>query len=285
MTPVINGVADTARWVAMYRATESERPDAVFRDPFARRLGGARGAEISAAMPASTRKAGWVFVARTVLFDRFIQAQVAGGVTLVVNLAAGLDTRPYRLPLPPSLKWIEVDQPALLAEKTALLAGEQPVCALERVALDLEDDTARRAFLDGIGRRAERVLVVTEGLLIYLREPQVGRLAADLAAQPNIEAWATDLLSPSLLRMVEKEWGKQLREGGAPMHFAPETGPAWFAAQGWQAEEVRSTLITAAGLRRLPFILRCFAALPGAAKFHPKRPWSGALLLTRRPAR
>lgn len=224
MTPILNGVADTARWVAMYRAAESERADAVFRDPFARRLGGARGAEISAAMPASTRKASWAFVARTSLLDRFIQARVADGVTLVVNLAAGLDARPYRLPLPASLTWIEVDQPALLEEKTELLAGERPVCSVERIALDLEDDAARRAFLEGIGRRTERVLVVTEGLLIYLSEAQVGRLADDLAAQPNIEAWVTDLLSPRLLRIVQNDWGKQLHAGEHRCDSPPRPG-------------------------------------------------------------
>ena len=44
--PIIRNVSDTARWVAFYRAMESERPDAVFRDPFARRLAGERGEAI-----------------------------------------------------------------------------------------------------------------------------------------------------------------------------------------------------------------------------------------------
>ena len=55
------------------------------------------------------------------------------GVDLVVNLAAGLDTRPYRMALPPSLRWVEVDLPDILDYKEEILAGAAPACALERV--------------------------------------------------------------------------------------------------------------------------------------------------------
>lgn len=53
----IRHISDTALWVAVYRAQESERPDAVFRDPLARRLAGERGAQIAATMPFAQRHA------------------------------------------------------------------------------------------------------------------------------------------------------------------------------------------------------------------------------------
>ena len=62
-TPVRN-VSDTARWVAIYRAMESERPDALFRDPYARRLGGERGEAIVRAMPRG-RSMAWPMIVRT----------------------------------------------------------------------------------------------------------------------------------------------------------------------------------------------------------------------------
>jgi O-methyltransferase involved in polyketide biosynthesis len=62
----------------------------------------------------------------------------------VVNLAAGLDTRPYRLKLSPSLKWIEVDLPAMIDYKEEILATEKPVCVLERFRVNLADVAARR---------------------------------------------------------------------------------------------------------------------------------------------
>ncbi len=88
----IRNISDTARSVAFYRALESERVDALFRDPFARRLAGARGEEIAAAMPTGQRHT-WPYPVRTYLFDQFITEQVQQGADLVVNLAAGLDAR------------------------------------------------------------------------------------------------------------------------------------------------------------------------------------------------
>ena len=71
-------------------------------------------------MPYSERQA-WAWVARTYAFDQFITKQVADGVDMVVNLAAGLDARPYRMDLPAALKWIEVDLPELLSYKEEIL--------------------------------------------------------------------------------------------------------------------------------------------------------------------
>ena len=74
----LRNISDTARWVAIYRAIESERPDALFHDPFARRLAGERGERIAETMEFANRNA-WSFVARTVVFDRFIEDSIASG--------------------------------------------------------------------------------------------------------------------------------------------------------------------------------------------------------------
>jgi len=124
--PLIRNVSDTARWVAVYRARETERPDAHFRDPFARRLAGERGEQIAKSMPLG-RDNDWSMITRTYLGDQFINAQVQQGVDMVVNLAAGLDARPYRMVLPAFLKWVEVDLPEILAYKEEILRGEKPV--------------------------------------------------------------------------------------------------------------------------------------------------------------
>src|SRR5579859_5459056 len=118
--PVIRNISDTACWAAIYRARETERPEALFRDPFARKLAGARGEEIATSIPFSERQT-WAWVTRTYLFDQFISEQVAVGADMVVNLAAGLDARPYRMPLPANLRWIEVDLPELLDYKERIL--------------------------------------------------------------------------------------------------------------------------------------------------------------------
>lgn len=278
----IRHISDTARWVAEYRAEESERPDALFRDPLARRLAGARGHQITGAIPRQMQQR-WAFIARTYLLDRFIAEQVRQGVDTVVNLAAGLDARPYRMALPPSLQWIEVDLPDLLSYKEDMLAKETPVCALERVALDLSDVDARRALFRRIDAKASRTLVVTEGLLIYLSPNDVGRLADDLAATRSFGHWLIDLGSPALLQMMLKEMGDRLDEAGATFRFAPPDGPHFFDRHGWRVGEVRSLLKTAAKIKRLPFKFKLFALFPESATPWT-RIWSGICLLIRDPA-
>lgn len=276
----LRDVSDTAHWVAAYRAEESERPDALFADRFARRLAGARGFELLDAMPKG-RSLAWPMVTRTAVFDDFILDRVARGADVVVNLAAGLDARPYRLALPATLAWIEVDLPAMIEYKQALLAAELPCCALERVALDLADGAARRALFERIAGRGERILVVTEGLLIYLEEPQVAALAADLAAAPAFHSWITDLASPGLLRMMRRTWGREVENAGAPFRFAPEEGPAYFSRFGWRLDRVEESLRAAARLGRLPGWMRLFAWLPAPKRWKPGRIWSGLLALER----
>src|SRR5690242_20465118 len=103
--PAVQSVADTAWWVASFRAVETNRNDALFRDPLAGELAGARYTFIARALSWANWFA-WATVVRTYMFDRHISEQVRRGVDTVVNLGAGLDARPYRMDLPKSLLWI-----------------------------------------------------------------------------------------------------------------------------------------------------------------------------------
>ena len=277
--PLIRNVSDTARWVAVFRAIESERPDAVFKDPFARRLAGERGEQIAAAIPFSGRHL-WSWTARTWLIDQFILQEVRQGADLVVNLAAGLDARPYRMELPRSLQWIEVDLPELITYNEEVLGSERPVCALERVRLDLSDVDSRRELFARLGRRVRRTMILSEGLLIYLMEAEVASLARDLATIPSFQRWVTDLASPKLVRALQKKMGHQLDRGNTPLKWGPEEGPEFFIPYGWKPLEVRSMLKTGLRLKRLPFWMRLFARLE-APGFYPSRPWSGICLFGR----
>ena len=275
----IRNISDTARWVAVYRAQETERTDAVFSDPFARRLAGERGEQIVASMPFA-KKNSWPFVARTWLIDQAISSQVKLGTDMVVNLAAGLDARPYRMNLPGSLQWIEVDLPEILAYKEDVLRNETPACQVERVRLDLSDVYARRELFAELSRRANRALVVSEGLLVYLDEKEVTSLGQDLALASSFQHWVIDLASPALLKMLAKKMGAPLDQAGAPLKFAPLEGPEFFAPTGWKPAEIHSVMHAAAKLNRLSFFLRLIAKISKSA-FEAKRPWSAVCLLAR----
>ena len=275
----IRNISDTARWVAVYRARETERTDAVFCDPFARRLAGERGEQIALSM-SFAEKNSWPFVARTWLIDHVISTQVKLGTDMVVNLAAGLDTRPYRMNLPGSMQWIEVDLPDILAYKEDVLRNETPVCQLERVRLDLSDMRGRRELFSQLGRRAKRALVISEGLLVYLDEEEVTSLGQDLAVAPSFQHWVIDLASPALLKMLAKKMGGPLDKAGAPLKFAPREGPNFFSRSGWKPVAIHSVMHAAAKLNRLPFLFRLIVKISSPA-FQAKRPWSAVCVLER----
>ncbi|HEX7288112.1 MAG TPA: class I SAM-dependent methyltransferase [Candidatus Angelobacter sp.] len=279
-TPLVRDISDTALWVAIYRARETERPDALFRDPFARRLAGERGEKIAAAMRAKASP-DWPYVARTVRFDQIVSDQIKNGTDMVINLAAGLDTRPYRMDLPASLQWVEVDLPGIIDYKETILRDERPRCSLQRVRMNLADVPARRKLFAELGARAKKALVMTEGLLVYLARDEVTALGNDLAAQPNFRDWAIDLCSPGLLKMLQKEL-PALSKAGSPLKFGPEEGPEFFTACGWKPVEVYSMLKTAAQIGRLSFGMRLLSLLPESKGRQGSRPWGGVCRLTRR---
>jgi len=263
--------------VAAFRAHETERAEPLFRDPFARRLAGERGERIARELPGRSGR-DWALPIRTYLFDAFLSEELTRGTDLVLNLAAGLDARPYRMELPPTLRWVEVDLPEILEYKEGILAGETPCCELRRVRLDLADETARRRLFADIGREAKRVLILTEGLLIYLTPDQVAGLARDLVGPASFRRWVLDLSSPGLKKQLDREVGTRLIEARAPFQFAPAEGPGFFAPCGWRALDIRSMLQWAAKKRRLSFWMRLLALLPESEGRQGRTPWAAVCL-------
>ena len=274
---LIRNISDTALLAAVYRARESERADPLFRDPFARRLAGERGEEIARSLVFSEKNS-WSWFTRTYVFDQVISKEIAAGCDMIVNLAAGLDARPYRLTLPASLKWVEVDLPEITDYKQELLKDEQPRCALERVRLDLADTAARRELFAKLAADARQALIISEGLIVYLTAEEVGALAKDLSAERSFKHWLLDLASPALLKLMQKKMGKPLEQADAPLKFGPEEGPDFFKPYGWRLMEAHSMFHTAGKMKRLPLLFSFFYHLQKSQAFQAKRPWSGACL-------
>lgn len=274
----VRNISDTARWVAYFRACESRRSDALFRDPLAEVLAGERGFEIANTLPEGNKHA-WAWVARTYLFDQFLLRELAAGADLVLNLAAGLDARPYRMSLPSSLRWIEVDLPEIIAYKNDILANQLPACRLERIALDLSDVQKRRELFAELDRQATKIVVASEGLLIYFSADEVGLLASDLAQGTGFQSWIVDLASPGQLKLMQRTTGKQLSEAGAAFKFGPREGPKFFLPYGWEPRDTQGLLKTAAQFNRPPVEL--LSLLPEPQNAPANYPWTGVCLLHR----
>ncbi|HET9954955.1 MAG TPA: SAM-dependent methyltransferase, partial [Polyangiaceae bacterium] len=275
----IDDVSDTARWVAAYRAWETKRRDALFHDPYAARLAGEKGQRIARGMRGfNGSHNGWPIVTRTKILDDLILSAVQDGCTCVLNLAAGFDTRPYRLPLPADVRWFEADLPTILEEKEVELANEQPRCALHRIAVDLTDPIQRAALFDRVDQAGRSTLVITEGLVVYLEPSSVHELAVALFARANFTHWALDFSSPAILRDLQRSMGQALTR--APMKFAPADGLQFFETIGWRAQRVHSLFHEGARLRRVPWPLRLLSAFPPPpAHALGKNRWSGVVCL------
>jgi len=277
MSSLVENISDTERWVAILRDDESERPDAVFHDPFARKLAGERGEQIANAIEFG-RDNSWSFIARTFLFDEFIMRHVLEGYDMVLNLAAGLDARPYRMDLPSSLQWVEVDLPGIIEEKEKVLNKEAPRCNLIRIKSDLADQKARIELFKKLNSKANKILVLTEGLIIYLTSTQVGSFATDLSLQKSFKRWVFDMVSPALLKMIQEIMGPALGGSGAEFQFAPDEGEEFFLQYGWKSVESRSGLKTAASLNRLNEQMLQVAPLTEPRGHRDQLPWTGVCL-------
>ena len=250
----IENISDTALWVAAYRALESRRPDALFKDPYAEKLAGERGFEIARGFDIKGQSFGgtWAIAVRTVVIDELVLKAVSQGVDTVVDLAAGLDCRPFRLSLPADLHWIDVDLPGILRYKGEKLAQAKPRCRYRPVELDLADQEKRRAFFAEVAAGSSRTLILAEGIMMYLTEEQAVSLAQDLSRHPSFKYWIQDYLSPMLLKILSRRWGERLRRARAPFQFAPKEGPAFFERTGWKVLENRPILSEAERLGREP---------------------------------
>jgi methyltransferase (TIGR00027 family) len=243
----IKSVADTALWMAAVRAAEGERADAVFHDPLGAILAGDRGRKIARSFSRRAMIA-WGVVLRTTAIDRLIDEAIQSGVDMVLNLGAGLDTRPYRMKLPAQLRWIEVDLPAVVETKNSQLKGYTPVCALERFGMDLSDRPARNELFAKYAAISNNMLVITEGVISYFSNDEIAILAKELLALPSAVFWIQDFDNAGA-RKLPKGWEKKLE--AAPFRFRVSDWFEFFKQSGWQPHKIISCAEESKRINRL----------------------------------
>jgi methyltransferase (TIGR00027 family) len=238
MTPgshEIAHVSDTALMTAACRAMETERADGLIRDPFAAQLAGDRGMAIARALHGLEKMCFGIGL-RSCFLDRLVLETVTvQGITTVLSIGAGLDTRPWRLELPAELRWIEVDFADMLDYKDDIMSGCAPRCRRERVAADISNAAGRAGVLAAAGDGP--TLLITEGLLMYLPGATVEALAADVPAG----YWLLDATSPEMARRVQMDAYESIQNVRAEGHLNGLEILAALHCHGWT------------GLRRLSY--------------------------------
>ncbi len=239
-----SGVWATGVGVARVRALESERENALFRDPLARAFAAAGGLWSSPPrLPddeAARRR--WLGVAfsiviRTKFLDDLLEQASAAGVRQVVLLGAGMDSRAFRMDWPEGTRLFEVDTAAPLDFKASVLRQERAVARCERITVpvDLRDDWPGALAAAGHDAAAPTVWIA-EGLLIYLPEDAVELLLARIGARSAIGSRMGLTLGS---RGVIERFGADAVPGSPASMWVsemPDDPVGWLAGHGWEAD-------------------------------------------------
>ncbi|MBO0890151.1 MAG: class I SAM-dependent methyltransferase [Acidothermales bacterium] len=264
---VVSGVGITALGVAATRAMETARDDALIDDPYAAKFVERAGERLPVPLPTSLgaamalgngagEDADWrrFFVAmagymgvRTRFFDDWFDDATASGVRQVVILAAGLDTRAFRLSWPDGTTVFEIDQPRVLEFKDEALADEGAVarCARHTVPIDLREDWSDALLREGLAPDRPTAWLA-EGLLPYLPAEAAGELfetverlsaAGSRLAAEHMDPRARDVLREPRFAAMQRRHGVDMTamwpEGERP------DPAAWFRDHAWCVETSR----------------------------------------------
>lgn len=244
---------DSAFWIAAVRARESERPDRLFADPFARELAGRRG---FAVMDASERASGGenrFIPVRVRWFDDLTVAAIAAGLRQVVLLGAGLDTRAYRLDMPGDVDWYELDRREVLTGKETVLAGSASRGRRHAVAGDVAGDWLV-PLLDAGFNRGRQTLWLAEGLFFYLTESMIVEMLRGAARVSGTGSLlAADVIGRAGLDgPAMRPYRQWCDRNDAPPPFGSDDPAGLLVAGGWQLGRVTAPGAPDANYDRLP---------------------------------
>jgi len=260
-----NSLAYTSRWAAAVRAGESQRPDALFTDPWAAALAGQEGAYWLQSRGRSVA----AMVIRTCYFDDFLgrvlraddsppqegsapklrMARLGNvlpeeppapekGLRQVVLMAAGLDTRAYRLTWPAGTCIYELDQPAVLLYKQHVLdeAGAHPTCPRRAVAVDLAADWQTPLLAQGFDPLRPSLWLM-EGFTFYLPDDRIIHVlqAISTLAAPGSRLGFDCVNHVTLTSPLTHAWIEMQAKEGAPWLGGLDDPEGLLEGLGWTA--------------------------------------------------
>ena len=236
------GVSRTAVWVAGLRASEGERADRLFDDPFAGVFVSAAGSGVAPEAAAMLPGTSEFLAIRTRFFDDQARAASTAGIRQVVVLAAGLDCRAFRLDWPDDVQLFELDLPELFAFKEPVLASVGAVarCVRAVVAVDLRGQWADALTAAGFDPGAATVWLA-EGLLPYLDNPQRDQLLATVTqlSAPGSQVVFDYIDTTADDRPAMQTTSETIRRMGAQILPTVDNPADWLATHGWRASFFR----------------------------------------------
>jgi len=245
-------VGVTGLLVAAIRAEETQRASRLFEDPYADALAGDAGrAVLSKYRSAGAGPSVPIIEVRTHWYDAAVARAAESGIRQFVILAAGMDSRAFRLSWPERTRLFELDQPAVLEHKQRALQGATPACARVAIPFDLSQNWPPALESAGF-QRGEKTCWFVEGLLQYLDASSVASIMSRVDALSVDGSVALyDVVGASLLENpIMATTLQMMRELGAPWTFGTDDPGALLP--GWRAQ-VTEPAIVGNALKRWPF--------------------------------
>lgn len=260
---IVTGVGYTALLVAGWRAVHAVSAQPLVRDEFAKYFIEAAGDPYLAgqlANPATTDDETAfprLYGVQTRFFDDFFAAAGGAGIRQAVIVAAGLDSRAYRLDWQDGTTVFEVDLPKVLEFKAQVLGehGAAPKTRRKEVAADLRTDWPSPLTEAGFAPQTPSAWSV-EGVLPYLNDEaqtalftRIGELCAP-GSRLAIGALGSRLDHEQLTDLESAHPGVNMSGDVdfSALTYEPKTDPAeWLSVHGWAVEPVRNTLQLQAG--------------------------------------
>jgi methyltransferase (TIGR00027 family) len=255
---IVSGVGYTALLVAGWRALHAVGPQPLVRDEFAKYfitasedpylagvLANPGTSEDETAFPR-------LYGVQTRFFDDFFRSVGEAGIRQAVIVAAGLDSRAYRLEWPDGTTVFEVDLPKVLEFKALVLRehGAEPKARRSEVAADLRTDWPTSLKAAGFDPQSPSAWSV-EGILPYLTDDAQSALftrISELCAPGSrvaVGALGSRLDHEQLSALEANHPGVNMSGDVdfSALTYEPKSDPAeWLAAHGWVVEPVRNTL-------------------------------------------
>ncbi|MBN1220539.1 MAG: SAM-dependent methyltransferase [Anaerolineae bacterium] len=225
----------TARWTASVRALESQREGCLFNDPWAAALAGQEG---EAWMEHRPPDSVIPIIIRTRYFDDFLQRITSQEkVRQVVLMAAGLDTRAFRLSWPEQTRLFELDQASMLAYKDQLLRpGDHPNCERQAIGVDLTASWKEALLKCGFDPHCSSVWLL-EGFLFYLSNENLTRILDEVTSLTARGSWlGFDIMNSAMLTSpLTQKWIEMQADAGAPWIGTMDDPVEFLDIRGWQA--------------------------------------------------
>ncbi len=232
-------LGSTAGWTAAMRASESQREDRLFHDPWAALLAGKAEERWAKTAAAAQVNNSFMIAVRTRFFDDFLlRIATEHQIRQVVLMAAGMDTRAFRLSWPEQMRLFELDQPQVLEYKEQILAssGAIPTCEHKIIKVDLTDPWTETLPEAGFDPRQPSAWLL-EGFLLFLPTTSEIRILDEVTSLSAPGSWiGFDAINSEMLTSEwTRPWIEAVAKAGVPRQGVLDEPEAFMAERGWLA--------------------------------------------------